>query len=336
MSLTTFGDAARFATFGQDAGRLKTELQRLSTELSSGRRSDPGALTGGDHSALADIRRGLRLTEAFAEGLAAAALVAGGRQSALERLATEIEGLGPSLLSVAGPERSAELDIRLADAPDRFAQAVTVLNTRVAGQSIFAGDTPDRPALADVGTILGALRPLATGAPDAASALAAIDAWFQDAGGGFETVAWLGGTGAPTAVYLGEGRTIDAGVTALDPGLRTVLSGLAIAALASEGRVPPVPDARSDFATAAAVRMMTGEAQLIDLRAGVGVAEDRIETARTASEATRAALRLEEARLVASDPYEAATEIEAVSRQLESLFLLTARLSNLTLTEFLR
>jgi flagellar hook-associated protein 3 FlgL len=336
MSLTTFGDSARFAAFAQDAASLKTDLRRLGTELGSGRKADLGAATGGDFSALADIRRGLRLSDAFAQGLAEAGLIAKGRQAALDRLGAEIEGAGPALLAVAGTGRSSELSLRLADAPARFAQAVETVNTRVAGQSLFSGDAPDRAALADADAILAQLRPIVAAAPDAATAVADIDAWFQNPGGGFETLAWQGGNGDPAPVYLGEGRTIDAGATAREPGIRTVLAGMAIAALAAEGSVPAPAGARHDMAAAAASRMMQGETALVDLKARIGAAEGRIETARVQTEATRASLELEESRVTAADPYATATDIETVTRQLESLYLLTARISELTLMDYLR
>lgn len=336
MSLTTFGDAARFATFGQEATRLKTDLQRLGTELGSGRKADLGTAMDGDFSALAGIRRDLRLNAAFARGLEEAGLLAEGRQNALERLGAEVDGVGPALLAAAGIGQSSELDIHLADAKAGFSQGIAALNTRVAGQFLFSGDTPDTPPLADAETILAQLRPIVSGAPDAASAIADVDAWFQDPGGGFETVAWQGGAQDAAPVYLGEGRRIDAGATALDPTVRTTLAGLAMAALASEGSLPPAADAKKDMASAAAERMMTGERDLVQLRARIGAAEGRIEAARVQTEATRTALELEETRITAADPYATATDIESVNRQLESLYLVTARISQLSLTDYLR
>ena len=40
--------------------------------------------------------------------------------------------------------------------------------------------------------------------------------------------------------------------------------------------------------------------------------------------------------IVAADPYQTAVDLEAAQLQLESLFTITARLSRLTLTEFIR
>jgi flagellar hook-associated protein 3 FlgL len=336
MILPGYADSARYLTLRQDSTRLRETLDRLGSELSTGRKADLSAALGTDMSSFSHIRRSLRLNESFLTGLGNAATMASARQNTLDRLAAELYGAGPELLTVVGTGQSSTLQLHLADAPERFASAVMTMNTSVNDQYLFSGDTPDRPALAGPDTILADLRLLVAAAPDAATAIADIDAWFQDAGGGYETVATLGSATGGADVFLGDGKRIDAGVTVHDVGVRTALSGLAIAALVAEGSLPADPDARFDMATAAAERMLRSESDLVDTRARLGVAEGRIETARVQAEATRATLQMEETRLTSADPFTTATEIETVSRQMESLFLLTSRLSNLSLSNYLR
>jgi flagellar hook-associated protein 3 FlgL len=180
------------------------------------------------------------------------------------------------------------------------------------------------------------LRALVAGAPDAATMVADVTAWFNDTGGGYETIAWQGGTGLPTPVLLGEGRSAETGVTALDPAIRDALAGLALAALAAEQAVPLPEAEQRALVTAAAGQMQQGEGRMIVLRARLGSEEARIEDARVASEAARASLEIEYGRIVEADPYRTATDLETVNTRLESLYILTARLSRLSLTEFIR
>lgn len=336
--MTSFGigDAAQFNRLRQDGGRLRQDLQRLTAELSSGQQLDQGRAVGGDFSALADLSRTLRLQTAFAQTIAEAGIDANARQTVLERIEAEIDGLSPRILGIATGGSLQELILSVADAPARFEQAVTALNTRVAGKSIFAGDAPDRPALIPAAAMLDQLRPLANAASTAADMVLAVESWFLDTGNGFDTLAWQGGAGPAAPALLGEGREEQTGITARDPALREVLTGLALLALAAEGAGPGEEAERRAVVTAASVRIEQGEDALIGLRSDLGTSQARIEEARVAAEAARAGAAMERSRLTSADPYRAATELQAVQTRLEQLYILTARLSRLTLGEYLR
>jgi flagellar hook-associated protein 3 FlgL len=336
MSWTSLGDAARFHMLQQDGTRLRQDLQRLTSELSSGRQVDLGHATGGDFATLADITRSLRLTETFSRSIAEAGFAASARQSALARIETEIDGLGLNFLGVSAAGSLQDLTLALADAPERLEQAVSALNTRVAGVSLFSGNAPDRPALVSGEAMLAELRPLAASAASPDDMISAVEAWFLTPGGGFETVAWQGGTGPAAPAILGEGHQTQAAITALDPALRDVLTGLALTALAAEMTGPSAGNDRRALVGAAAARLQGGEDALIRVRSDLGAAQARIEEARVTAETARAGFEIEQARLTEADPYTAATELQALQTRLETLYVLTARLSRLTLTEFLR
>jgi flagellar hook-associated protein 3 FlgL len=337
MIQTGYGDNARHYTLRQDNARLRESLDRLGSELSTGRKADIPAALGVGMSNFSHIQRNLRLNESFLMGIGSAATTASARQSTLERLSAELDGFGAGLLSVVGTRQSSALQQRILDAPERFSAAVNAMNASIGDRFLFSGDTPDMPALEQPEIILQELRAIVTAAPDIATAIADLDAWFQTPGGGYDTVAAIGSETGGGDVYLGEGERLDAGVTVYDEGVRTALSGLAMATLVAEGTVSVISeDARFEMASAAANRMLQGEADLVNTRSRLGAAEGRIEAARVQAEATRTALELEQTRLTSADPYTTATEIEAVSLKLESLFLLTSRLSSLSLANYLK
>lgn len=336
MSISTFGDAAQFQFLRRDSAQLKSDLTRLTSELSSGRVSDLGATLGGDFSTLTDITRSIRLNASFTSSVTEASIAAEGRQSALGRVAAELDGFAPSLLALSGGGSLSDLQLTLADGADRFSQTVDALNTRLAGRSLFSADAPDSTPLISGEDMLVELRAVVTGAPDAATVIADVNAWFLDAGAGYETIAWQGGSGASPAVMIGEGQTAKTGITALDPAIRETLAGLALAALAAE-QTPILAEAEQRaLITGSAQQMLSAEGSLIGLRADLGAEEARIENARVKAETTRASLQIEYGRLVEADPYETATDLEAVSLRLESLYILTSRMSRLSLTEYLR
>lgn len=335
MTVTGPGDAAQTRLLQQQGTRLRQDLARLTGELSSGQVADPGRATGGDFGPLATLGRAQHLGEVFARTIAEAQMTAGARQAALGRIEAELDGLAPHLLGMAAGGSLQDVTLAVADGAARLDLAVSALNTRLAGAALFAGDRPDRSALIDSEAMLAELRPLAAASATADDMVAAVEAWFLAPGGGFDTLAWQGGAGPPPPAILGEGIAVESGVMAHDPALREVLAGLALTALAAEEVGPADGAGRRAVVTAAAQRLETGEEALIRLRSDLGATEARIEEARAATEATRATLELETARLTGADPYRTATELEAVETRLEALYLLTARLARLSLTEYL-
>lgn len=336
MSFGTIGDTAQAYRFRQDGIRLQQDLMRLTQELSSGRQTDIGQSTGGDFSTLADLGRSVRMQTAFAQSIAEAAVAANGRQAALERVEAGVSGFAPQILGLATGGSLQDLTLSIADAPNRMAQAVGALNTQVAGKSLFAGDAPDRPAVISAAAMLDDLRPLVSATTTAADMIAVVEDWFLAPGGGYDTVAWQGGDGAAAPAILGETQQENTGITARDPALRQVLAGFALAAFASEGTGPGSDPVRRDVIKAAALRLEKGEDALIRLRSDLGASQARIEEARTAAEAARASAEMEQTRLTEADPYRSATDLQSVQTRLEQLYILTARLSRLTLSEYLR
>ncbi|MEJ6390149.1 flagellin [Gymnodinialimonas ulvae] len=336
MTLVTFGDMAQFQTLRRQGADLRSDMARLTSELASGKVTDKGRALGGDFSGLADITRSLRLNDTFKNAISHAATSAAGRQTALGRISAELEGYGASLLSLAGVGNTGDLQLELAKAPDRFDAAVSALNTSFAGRSLFSADEPNVKPLVSSDAILTELRTVTAAATDAATLEAAVNAWFDNPGGGYETVAWQGGNGPAPEFLIAEGEVAETGITALDPAIRETLKGLALAALATDDAFGLSPDERSDLIVSAAQQILSSETEVVGLRARLGAEEARIEEAKVSAETARGALELEYGRLLDADPYRTATELEAVNLQLESLYILTSRMSRLSLTEFLR
>ena len=74
---------------------------------------------------------------------------------------------------------------------------------------------------------------------------------------------------------------------------------------------------------------------LADTRARVGMAEAAIAAAQTQNASEKAGLEIMRNDLIAADPFEAATRLEETNRQLESIYLITARIARLNLANYL-
>lgn len=336
MNLGSVGDASQFLRLRTDSNLLKSQIGQLTHELSTGIRTDIGAASGGSFATLADVTRSLALNRSFSDAIAVATMEADARQTALGQVEGQLSAAAPQLLSLSAAGSLQSLETANADAAERFSHSVNALNVSIGGRSLFAGDTPDRAPLIDAAEMLVHLEPIAAAAVTAEDLIQDVKAWFEDAGGGFETLAWQGGGGSGSPAVLGEGYQEDIGLTALDPALREAFTGLALAALADAGVGPPDETSVRTIIRSAAEHMLTGETAIITLRAELGAAQGRIEETRVQTEATRSTLEIERTRLLEADPYRTATDLEAAQTRLESLYILTARLSRLSLSEYLR
>lgn len=335
-SLSSMGDLAQDYRTRIHSHSVTSELSRLSTELSTGRNSDLGRATRGDFTLVATIERGLRLAEIHANALAEADIATTAQQNTLELMQEKLSQLAPTLLSATASGQVSRLAGAAADAEQTMQQIISAMNTKVAGRSLFSADQTDRPALIDARDMLDQLETLTAAATDGAQIVAIVNDWFMGAGGGYETNAYLGGSGHPPQFVTAEGQVLSSEITAKDPALRAGLASLALAALAARGLGPLSESAQAVLINNSASGMLAAQDKLSQLRADLGGTQARIEETRSLQEALTAGLRLEQTRILGIDPYETATELQAVQAQLETLFLITARLSRMSLAEYLR
>ncbi|MGI1662072.1 flagellin [Palleronia sp. KMU-117] len=335
MSYLSIGDLAQALQQRQDNLRLRSDLARLSAELSTGRTADPTAAVSGDFGALGSIEASMARLSAYSLAGREAAMTAEGTQAALEVVQTNMTELAGPLLLTLGGEAPSLVDATAADARVRFSAVVAALNARVADRSLFAGAATDRLALADAEAMLDALMPAVAAETTAAGVEAVVRAWF-DPGGDFDSAGYLGSAQPAAAVPLADGNAVDQPVTAADPVLRRTLAAFAMAAVLDRGALAGRPADRADLATRAGEALLNAETGLVELRARTGTREEQIDQAMARAQSGLAALELARTEMLAADPFETATRLKAAEAQLEALYTLTARLSRLSLTEYLR
>ena len=81
---------------------------------------------------------------------------------------------------------------------------------------------------------------------------------------------------------------------------------------------------------------MQSQAERAALAGRIGISEARIDEASTRNESESNALQVLKYDLLGVDAYDAATRMETAQNQLETLYAVTARLSRLSLVDFLR
>jgi flagellar hook-associated protein 3 FlgL len=335
MSFTTIGDLSQSFQLRRDNARLKEDLQRLTGELSTGRTADLRATARGDLRPLASFERSITLLASFRTSNAEAALFAEVVQKALGDIQSGAETLSATALLARTSAVPAQLDAVGREAVQQFEAAVARLNLQSAGRSVFAGLASDGPALRPGAEILDALETAVAGAATAADVGTALDTWFAP-GGGFETFAYIGSPDPLRPFRISPGESVDLPVTALAPAVRDTLRGLAMSALLDRGVLAASVQERATLAGSSGEALIAARDGLVSLRGIVGDAEASVERARVRNETESAAAERARATIIEADPFQAATELQAVQGQLETLYAITARLSGLSLTNFLR
>jgi len=334
-TLTTIGDLYRSFNLAGRSAAIRTEIDDLSVALSSGRKTDLAKAVRGDFSPLAGIERVITTRSAFITAADETGDFLAAAQRSLELVSDLSDSVAPLLISAETLDAAAFESRVGSQAEDAFRATVSALNGEFAGRSLFAGVTTETTPLASADVILTALQTAVTGLTTAEDIANAVTTWFGP-GGDFETVAYQGSTTPLASFRVSEDLDVDMTVTAADQTIRDVLAGFAIGALVRQGPLATETDERAQLAILGGEALLSSQVRLADLRADIGVSEQRIETAKTRNATEVSALEIAKNALISADPFDTAARLSEVQSQLEALYAITARNARLTLTEYLR
>lgn len=335
MKMNSVGDMSSYFQNTRHSARLKETLERLSYELTSGQKSNVATAVSGDFAPLASIEHSLSSVKAYETATNESALLLSSMQTALDKLQTDVSELSTSLLTAGNSGSSQMMDTASLNAYQRFESAVSALNTRVGGKSLFAGRATDQAALASSADILADLQTAIAAETTPAGVIAAVDAYFDDAGGGFETTGYTGSANTMTDIRIAEDQTVSIDVKADDQEIRDTLKAMALGALMHQGTFAGDIESQSDLLLEAGTRMLEVDTSLATVRANLGLAEGRVETAAVRNDSEATALQIARTDMLSIDPYQVAAELTETQTQLEMLYTMTARLSQLSLADYI-
>jgi flagellar hook-associated protein 3 FlgL len=334
MRVNGGSDFARLQALQKHAFATRNRLDVAAQEMTSNLKADRFEATGGNLTRLFALERSLERNAVFSQTIALTELRLDVMQESLGRILAPAEDLAIDLATAVG-KGDYSASMLHADAARRaLTDTIAILNTTVAGQSLFAGATTDGPALAEA--ILADLDALAGGAATAADAITAIEAYFAKPAGAFYVSGFVGSTTDLTPVDIGEGQRLDYGMRADNDGIVAVLRAQAMAAVVAGGAFAGSPDEEMALLAESATQMLPAKEGVLKLRAGVGSLQEAVEHARAERVAERDTLDLARAKIVATDPLEAASAFQALEVQLEAIYTVTARLAGLRFANFLR
>lgn len=335
MTLNSIGDLARGLTLRARSTEIKTQIETLSYEMSTGKTVDISGRLSGDYSHLLDLDRKIAQLVAFSTATAEADLFADATQISLGTFGTSIGEVSASLLAFGTSNQATSHAQASAQARSELDTMISSLNARVGGRSLFAGTATDASPLQPTGTLLAALRTELAGLTTLTDIRQAAEDWFNDPAG-FEAVMFKGSNTTLAPMQISETERVNMQFTANDPKLRDGFRNVALAALATDGALGWPPDLQTALFTDLGVALANTKDDVVTMRAQIGAVQARIEQAATRNAAARTSFEYARNELVAADPYETAANLKTVQFQLESLYSVTVRNSTLSLVNFLR
>lgn len=336
MSFFGIGDLAQNMFLRQRSGDLQRTLSRLTNEISSGRTEDLSAAVKGDFGMLGQIERQLQVTDGFSEARNSLESKFDATIVAFGTLRSLVSSQGAEILSAIGLQQQGLLEARINAGSGDFDVAVRTMNTRIGEQYVYSGVNSNTPPLINSDDILNELSIATAVAVDANQFNQIVDDWFLSTGGGFETLAYQGGVEIGSPIPVGMNQNVSDTPTAAARSFRQTLKELAKVELLSDGAFNSQQDERQEVLRSAGQGMLEASAAIISEEADLGAMQARLSMVQTQAMSLETSLKEARAKVREIDPFEAASELQAVQQQIESLYIITARNSRLTLAEYLR
>lgn len=336
MAVSTIGDMRQHFLTARHNTALKSELNTLVQELTSGEVADIASHLGGGQTNLASVDRQLQMLGRFSQSNVETGHLLTVMQTALAGIDGHRETASSALLMIDASSRQSEVSAASTIASASFEATVQTLNMRSGGRAMFGGNDLDRNPLVNGGEMLDALRLQITGLTTAADIDAAIDSWFDAPGGGFETDGYQGDSNGYLNRATGANQTLEIGVRADDQVIRDTLKSLAKGALSGDTTLSFDPSVQRELQMEAGVDLFTGASSMAGVQARLGYVEGQVEEAAVRTSAQESSYGIARNNLVSADPFETAIRLQSIQLQLETHYTLTARLSRLSLTEYLR
>lgn len=334
MTLTSIGDLATSLTLRRQSTSLKQEIDRLTLQLASGR-LDPAQLRQSGRSyVLTDMEAGLTRIGAYGLAAAEAETTASAMQASLAQLNTQSDTLVGTLLGTTLSAESASGEQASVLAGETLPGLIGALNVSMASRSLFSGTSTDTPPLGSADDLLAGLRTAIAGLGTVADIRVAATAWFDDPAG-FDAQVYGGAADSAAAIRISETGSVALDIRADDPAIKSVLRETALAALAGDPVLGLSPLVATDLRASAGTGLAAAQTDLTALQARLGIQQARIEEAGAQNAAAQLGYETARNQIMAADPFDVATQLDAAQVQLQALYSVTARTSSLRLVNFL-
>ncbi len=314
---------------------IKSRLSLAGREMTTGEKGRDTISGSQNLSRIFDVERKLRILGADVDALKVAAGKADLVQLGLSRIGDGLSSFSSKVISGA-PNTGAAILTASRAAKEELSAAMSALNSKYGRHAVFSGAAIDRNAVASADVLLADISAIIAGAGSAAAAISQIDTYFFDPAGGYATSIYLGSQSSAPASVLSDGQRYETPVRADSEEIRQSLRALALGFAAGVTSGTMGLDEKKLLLEEAGIAAIRAGDAMVDVRGAIGSSEESINRRMVATQSQQIATELERSNLRGVDPYEAAVRVEALQLQLQSVYTLTARLADLSLTKYMR
>ncbi|WP_406871065.1 hypothetical protein ABEB22_06140 [Thioclava sp. 'Guangxiensis'] len=337
MSYYSVGDMAQAYSLRKHNTSLKTLVTTLSEEATTGLKSDVGKAVSGDYTQLSAISRSLDNLESYSLATTEISLTAEMMQNSLETIQDYAISLGPELISIGSTGDQTSVETLSAQGESSLSMIVSSLNSSVAGRFVFSGAAIDTPAVVSADEMYEQVMAYIGGDTTSDGIIAAVNAFFDApaGGGGYLDQSYLGSDNSQGAVRISENETVQLDLTAAASEIRESLKGAMLARIAANDDNALDLSTRSALLVEGGTVLTATSVNISTTRGKVGAIEETIANTATRNDAEASSLEIARNNLITAEPYETSTALIAAQTQLETLYEITSRLSQLTLADYI-
>ena len=311
----------------------RQRIQDVQGESTTGQIADLSKSLRGDVGKVQRLDKLVADNERYQQSIELLATRFATMQNVLTGVASRSNLIATEILGAVGVDDRVSLRQHTISATSEFNAVVAGLNTRIAGRALFSGAATDTSPIADPDDILNDIRTIIQAAPDSTTAKNNINTYFA-AGGTFETTIYLGSTTPAPTTEVAPGLRFAPDVTAIDVEVKDILSNLAILALAQdEAATEEIGNALLESASG---ELMESATRLVNRQSSIGAVEEELQVLLTRNKSQTLSYELSLAELRTRDQFEASVELQSLTNQLEAIFVTTARIANLSYTNYIR
>jgi flagellar hook-associated protein 3 FlgL len=336
VSFNSIGDLASNVMLNQASIRVKRSLMQLSQELTTGVTSDVRSTLRNDLTHQMDWEHRLLANSVQDKTLSEALVKIQAKQSVLGSINDTIVSFANSVETTGIGSAVASTNVLSKNAKTLLEQVVSQLNTRAAGQTLFAGTDTDLVSMASVEdtmtSVKASIGPVAT----VDDVVQGVKDWMNDPVAGYQAIAYLGSTDDPSPIRLTSNRTISETSKADHEALQAVVENLILATLSSDETFAPSEIIQVDLLQTSSNGLRSADASLIELRASLGFVEAELERQKVKTSAETSTLEQLRANVLGIDEYEVASKLQETELQLEKIYAMTARSARMSLLEYLQ